>query len=316
PFLGDHAGGQPAPETEEMRHCGMKIHTTMRLRAVQVQGHRENGELGDDKNEQCDAEPAGMPQAMAQKIEKKVDHRVRGLFGWRSRRSHGKHCRIDAGGDFSLGEPRRRRHPLVIGICGPSQCVASSGKVFRMPIASPLLLLEQVSRRLAGRDVVKDVTFSVARGEVLGLLGVNGAGKSTTLAMIAGVLAPDAGVVKLDGLDLHEHSATARTRIGYLPENVPLWPELTVREYLDACGRLRGLDRAARNRAIDRELLRLDLSGMANRLSGQLSLGQKRRLGLAQALLHDPELLVLDEPGNGLDPVQTAQLRELIRTLS
>jgi ABC-2 type transport system ATP-binding protein len=185
-----------------------------------------------------------------------------------------------------------------------------------MPIASPLLLLEQVSRRLAGRDVVKDVTFSVARGEVLGLLGVNGAGKSTTLAMIAGVLAPDAGVVKLDGLDLHEHSATARTRIGYLPENVPLWPELTVREYLDACGRLRGLDRAARNRAIDRELLRLDLSGMANRLSGQLSLGQKRRLGLAQALLHDPELLVLDEPGNGLDPVQTAQLRELIRTLS
>ena len=185
-----------------------------------------------------------------------------------------------------------------------------------MPIASPLLLLEHVGRRLAGREVVSDVTFSVARGEVLGLLGVNGAGKSTTLAMIAGVLAPDSGVVKLDGFDLHEHSATVRTRIGYLPENVPLWPELTVREYLDACGRLRGMDRAARNRAIDRELLRLDLSGLANRLSGQLSLGQKRRLGLAQALLHDPELLVLDEPGNGLDPVQTAQLRELVRTLS
>ncbi|HEY3520254.1 MAG TPA: ABC transporter ATP-binding protein [Rhodanobacteraceae bacterium] len=185
-----------------------------------------------------------------------------------------------------------------------------------MSSGSSLLQLEHVSRRLSGRQVIDDVTFGVARGEVLGLLGVNGAGKSTTLAMIAGVLAPDAGTVKLDGRDLHELSASARARVGYLPENVPLWPELTVREYLDACGRLRGLDRASRKRGIDRELLRLDLSGLANRLSGQLSLGQKRRLGLAQALLHDPELLVLDEPGNGLDPVQTTQLRELIRTLS
>ena len=182
--------------------------------------------------------------------------------------------------------------------------------------APPLLLLEHVGRRLAGREVVTDVTFSVARGEVLGLLGVNGAGKSTTLAMIAGVLAPDSGTVKLDGRDVQELSASSHARIGYLPENVPLWPELTVREYLGACGRLRKMDRASRKRAIDRELLRLDLSGLADRLSGQLSLGQKRRLGLAQALLHDPELLVLDEPGNGLDPVQTAQLRELIRTLS
>ena len=185
-----------------------------------------------------------------------------------------------------------------------------------MASVSPLLQLEHVSRRLAGREVVGDVTFGVARGEVLGLLGVNGAGKSTTLALIAGVLKPDAGIVRLGDADLHETSSVARARIGYLPENVPLWPELTVREYLDACGRLRGLDRASRKRGIDRELLRLDLSGLANRLSGQLSLGQKRRLGLAQALLHDPELLVLDEPGNGLDPVQTAQLRELIRGLS
>lgn len=185
-----------------------------------------------------------------------------------------------------------------------------------MASAPPILQLEQVSRRLAGREVVSDVTFDVARGEVLGLLGVNGAGKSTTLAMIAGLLTPDSGYVKLDGRDLHEQPTPARTRIGYLPENVPLWPELTVREYLDACGRLRGMDRTSLEQAIERELLRLDLSGLANRLSGQLSLGQKRRLGLAQALLHDPELLVLDEPGNGLDPVQTAQLRELIRTLS
>ena len=179
-----------------------------------------------------------------------------------------------------------------------------------------LLHLDHVTRRLAGREVVADVTFSVSRGEVLGLLGVNGAGKSTTLAMIAGVLAPDSGSVRIAETDLHERPELARTRIGYLPENVPLWPELTVREYLDACGRLRGLSRVARRTAIDRELLRLDLAGQAKRLSGQLSLGQKRRLGLAQALLHDPEVLVLDEPGNGLDPIQTAQLRELIRGLS
>lgn len=185
-----------------------------------------------------------------------------------------------------------------------------------MPEPSHLLQLDRVTRRLAGREVVTDVTFRVARGEVLGLLGVNGAGKSTTLAMIAGVLAPDSGNVKIGEVDLHEHPELARTRIGYLPENVPLWPELTAREFLDACGRLRGMARAARKIAIDRELLRLDLGGQANRLSGQLSLGQKRRLGLAQALLHDPQVLVLDEPGNGLDPIQTAQLRELIRGLS
>ncbi|MEO7150061.1 MAG: ABC transporter ATP-binding protein [Rhodanobacteraceae bacterium] len=185
-----------------------------------------------------------------------------------------------------------------------------------LPSASPLLQLDRVSRRLAGREIVREVSFSLNRGDVLGLLGVNGAGKSTTLAMIAGVLAPISGVVRVEGCDLHETPELARTRIGYLPENVPLWPELTVCEYLDACGRLRGMARAARKAAIERELLRLDLASMAHRLSGQLSLGQKRRVGLAQALLHDPDLLVLDEPGNGLDPVQTAQLRELIRGLS
>ena len=185
-----------------------------------------------------------------------------------------------------------------------------------MSSAPPLLELDHVGRRRAGREVVRGVSFSLRRGEVLGLLGVNGAGKSTTLAMIAGVLAPSAGAVRIDGRDLVEHPEIARRTIGYLPESVPLWPELTVTEYLDACGRLRGMARATRRQTIERELLRLDLASMAKRLTGQLSLGQKRRVGLAQALLHDPDLLVLDEPGNGLDPVQTAQLRELIRGLA
>lgn len=183
--------------------------------------------------------------------------------------------------------------------------------------ATPALLqLDHVSRRLGGREVLRDVSFALNRGEVLGLLGVNGAGKSTTLSIIAGVLAPDAGSMRIEGRDVTDDVRSSGRRIGWVPESVPLWPELTVAEALDACGRLRGLSRSARRTAIERELARLELTGVAMRLCGQLSLGLKRRVGLAQALLHDPDLLVLDEPGNGLDPVQTAQLRDLIGKLS
>lgn len=183
--------------------------------------------------------------------------------------------------------------------------------------AMPALLeLVSVGRRLAGRAVLHDVSFSLRRDDVLGLLGVNGAGKSTTLAIVAGVLRPDAGSVRVDGKELDDDVRTVRGRIGWVPENVPLWPELTVAEALDACGRLRGLSKPARKAATEHELARLELAGIARRLCGQLSLGQKRRVGLAQALLHEPDLLVLDEPGNGLDPVQAAQLRELIRRLA
>ena len=179
-----------------------------------------------------------------------------------------------------------------------------------------LLELDHVSRRLSGRPVLQDVSFSLRRDGVLGLLGMNGAGKSTTLAIIAGVLQPHAGSVRIDGKNAADDIRTLRDRIGWVPENVPLWPELTVAESLEACRRLRGLPKSSRHAAIERELARLELTGIARRLCGQLSLGQKRRVGLAQALLHEPDLLVLDEPGNGLDPVQAAQLRELIGKLS
>ena len=178
---------------------------------------------------------------------------------------------------------------------------------------SPLLQLQRVSRRLGGRDVVRDVDLTLARGQVLGLLGVNGAGKSTTLAMMAGAQWPDRGAVYVEGRELANEPRRAGRAIGWLPERAPLWPELTVREHLDAHAMLHGLRGAAVRKRRDTLLERLQLASEARRLVAVLSQGQRQRVGLACALLHEPALLVLDEPGNGLDPLQAGQLRELIR---
>jgi ABC-2 type transport system ATP-binding protein len=180
--------------------------------------------------------------------------------------------------------------------------------------ASPVLTLDRVSRDLAGRRVVRDLTLALTRGEVLGLLGVNGAGKSTTLRMIAGVLAPSAGTVRIDGEDLAEHPELARRHIGYLPEVPPLHGELSVTEFLAFCARLHGLARDA-DAAVVRAIERCGLGDVRRRLIGALSKGFRQRVGLAQAILHDPALIVLDEPASGLDPVQTLNLRELVRGL-
>jgi ABC-2 type transport system ATP-binding protein len=151
------------------------------------------------------------------------------------------------------------------------------------------------------------------RGQVLGLLGVNGAGKSTTLSMIAGALRPDSGSIQLNGEDFLEQPELARRLIGWLPERAPVWAELNVTEHLNAHGRLRGLRGAALRQARSMIIERLELQPLARRLAGVLSQGQRQRLGLACALLHQPALLVLDEPANALDPVQVAALRTLIR---
>ncbi|MGN6236312.1 ABC transporter ATP-binding protein [Dyella sp.] len=179
--------------------------------------------------------------------------------------------------------------------------------------AQPLLRIDRLSRQRAGRRAVQDLCLDVDRGEVLGLLGVNGAGKSTTLSMIAGALRPDSGTIHLNGEDFLEHSALGRQMIGWLPERAPLWQELTVSEHLQAHGRLHGLNGAALRQAADAMLARLELGPLARRLAGVLSQGQRQRLGLACALLHRPALLILDEPANALDPVQVASLRQLIR---
>lgn len=181
--------------------------------------------------------------------------------------------------------------------------------------ASPrtILQLDRVSRRRAGRAAVQDLSLSLQSGQVMGLLGVNGAGKSTTLSMIAGALRPDSGGIELNGEDFLEHPELARTQIGWLPERAPVWAELTVNEHLDAHGRLRGLHGAALRTARTATIEQLELQPLACRLAGVLSQGQRQRLGLACALLHRPALLVLDEPANALDPVQVAALRQLIR---
>lgn len=178
-----------------------------------------------------------------------------------------------------------------------------------------VLELDQAGRRLAGRWVVRGLSLGVARGEVLGLLGVNGAGKSTTLRMTAGVLAPGAGTVRVDGEDLYERPDLARRRIGYLPEAPPLHAELTPLEFLRFCARLRGMPRSAQAAAVERAIERCGLGEVRRRPIAALSKGFRQRIGIAQAIVHEPALIVLDEPASGLDPVQAMNLRELVRGL-
>ncbi|MGA9421690.1 MAG: ABC transporter ATP-binding protein [Rhodanobacteraceae bacterium] len=178
-----------------------------------------------------------------------------------------------------------------------------------------VLALERVTCRLAGRKIVHALDIQVARGEVLGLLGVNGAGKSTTLRMMAGLLRPTSGRVRLDGVDLAEEPEHARRHIGYLPEEPPLHGELDVEEYLVFCARLHGLTGKSAAIATAHAIGRCELGDVRRRLVGVLSRGFRQRVGLAQAIIHEPAVIVLDEPASGLDPVQALKLRDLIAEL-
>jgi ABC-2 type transport system ATP-binding protein len=179
---------------------------------------------------------------------------------------------------------------------------------------SAVLEVSQLARRDGPRVRVSGVSFTIQRGEVVGLLGLNGAGKSTTLAMIAGVLGPSAGAVTIDGKDLVAQPLEARAALGYLPDEPPLYRELTVEEHLDLAACLHGLGRGAAE-ARRRIAKRLGLAGVGRRLAGRLSRGYRQRVGLALALLHEPALVVLDEPTSGLDPAQATELRELVGEL-
>jgi gliding motility-associated transport system ATP-binding protein len=179
-----------------------------------------------------------------------------------------------------------------------------------------LIRVEHLTKWYGSTCAVDDVSFLVERGEVAALLGPNGSGKSTLMRMLTGYFSPTAGRVLVDGVDVAERPAAARRRVGYLPEQIALYPELTVRRYLAFVGEVKGLGARARRAAVDAVVQRCGLAEVADRLTGKLSKGYRQRVGLAQALVGDPEVLVLDEPTVGLDPVQTVEMRSLLRTLA
>jgi ABC-2 type transport system ATP-binding protein len=162
---------------------------------------------------------------------------------------------------------------------------------------------------------VDHISFEVDRGQIVGFLGPNGAGKSTTLKMLTCYLPPTSGTAKVNGFDIFHESHEVRENLGYLPENTPLYTEMKVSEYLDFRGRLRGMDRASRKKRIDYVVERCWLGNVRERVIGRLSKGYRQRVGLADSLLHNPAVLILDEPTVGLDPTQIRETRKLIRDL-
>ena len=179
-----------------------------------------------------------------------------------------------------------------------------------------MISVSNLVRRFGSLTAVDDITFSLERGEVVGFLGPNGAGKSTTMKMLTGFLPATRGRIEVAGFDVLEQSLKVRERIGYLPETVPLYREHRVQEMLDFQGRLHGLARVERRRRAGEVLAQVGLLDRARSIIGKLSKGQRQRIGLAVALLPDPEVLILDEPTSGLDPLQRIELRTLIRELA
>ena len=179
-----------------------------------------------------------------------------------------------------------------------------------------LIRVTHLSRGFAGHLVLADVNLCLAKGQVLGLLGPNGAGKTTCLRLLSGLLAPSCGQIQILGIDLSRRPLEAKRHLGYLPERPPLYPELRVDEYLTYCARLRRVARPEIAEAVSRAKARCGLADHGGRLIATLSKGYRQRLGIAQAILHKPRLLILDEPTEGLDPFQMRELRALIRDLA
>ncbi len=178
-----------------------------------------------------------------------------------------------------------------------------------------MIEVKRLTRYYGKHLAVDDISFSVGKGEIVGLLGPNGAGKTTTMRMMTGFLAPTSGEVKVAGYDILSDSLEARRHIGYLPESVPLYTDMTVRDYLTFLSRLRGLAKD-RIRSRTSEVVQLcHLEEYADVLIGKLSKGYRQRVGIAQAIVHEPETVILDEPTIGIDPIQISATRQLIRDL-
>ncbi|WP_439594949.1 ABC transporter ATP-binding protein [Falsiroseomonas sp.] len=185
-----------------------------------------------------------------------------------------------------------------------------------MSALTALIEIERLTKRFGAFTAVDDVTFSVARGEVLGFLGPNGAGKSTTMRMLAGFMTPTSGTARICGEDVVDRPVPAKRHLGFLPEGAPTYPEMTVTGFLQFCGRARGFHGSALRDRVDHAMSLTQLEGVRLQPVETLSKGFKRRVGLAAALLHDPAVLVLDEPTDGLDPNQKHEVRNLILSMA
>jgi gliding motility-associated transport system ATP-binding protein len=179
-----------------------------------------------------------------------------------------------------------------------------------------MIHVEALTRVYGDLTAVDQVSFEIGQGEIVGLLGHNGAGKTTIMKMLTGFLEPTSGSIKINGLDIANHREEIQQRIGYLPENDPLYPEMTVIDYLDYAASLYGVAAGERVEGIRAAIDKTELASKAIDTIGTLSRGFRQRVGVAQAILHHPRLLILDEPTNGLDPTQVQHMRDLIRTLA
>jgi ABC-2 type transport system ATP-binding protein len=185
-----------------------------------------------------------------------------------------------------------------------------------MGILSAMMIeVSNLTKRYAGNTAVADVSFTVSRGEIVGLLGPNGAGKSTTMRILSCFIPATSGTARVAGLDVFTQADEVRRRIGYMPENNPLHYDMRVREYLKFRARLKGLGRSRSRQRVDAVVAQCGLGEVSRRIIGQLSKGYRQRVGLADALVHEPELIILDEPTIGLDPSQIRVVRQLIKEL-
>jgi ABC-2 type transport system ATP-binding protein len=178
-----------------------------------------------------------------------------------------------------------------------------------------MIRVKDLTKRYVGRTAVDHISFEVEKGEIVGFLGQNGAGKTTTIRILTGYLPPSSGFASIGGHDVFRDSMEARRRIGYMPENVPLYTDMRVREYLNFRAALKGLRGREIKRSVEEVMNLCGLTEMRKKMISALSKGFRQRVGLADALVHGPELLILDEPTNGLDPNQIRRVRELIKRL-
>jgi ABC-2 type transport system ATP-binding protein len=179
-----------------------------------------------------------------------------------------------------------------------------------------MIEVQHLTKRYGDLTAVSDVSFNVASGQILGFLGPNGSGKTTTMRIITGFMPATDGTVKVAGFDIFDDSFEARKRIGYLPESPPLYNDMTVATYLRFVARIKGMRKAEIADALDRAVTRCGLTKVTDRVTGHLSKGFRQRVGLAQAIIHNPQVLVLDEPTVGLDPQQIIEIRALIKELA